>query len=430
MKVLTIISAVALFLGSTQSAFAASNSEVTNFTNQTLTVLVIIASLACTFFLIKGGYEYITSTGKPDSLEDAKTTIRNALLGFVVVLAAGVISSLLNNAFISQSTSTATDGLSLTPIVPSTPSNGLTQILLDAISGFLSSIVQSATKPLTDGILSFLTTTPSLAGNSVIFNFWLIIVGIADSLFVLVVALLGFQLMSASTFGFEEIEFKKLLPKLGLAFLLANTSIFLADWVVQMCNVLVSAVLHATGGINNALITNAFDPTSLATGTTPLIMLIFMILFVILSIVLLLFYVSRLIIIALGAVMAPLVFLLWAVPKFSDFAEISIKTYIITVFTVFVHVVIIQLASAFLTVPGQVGTNSLISILIGIGLIFTLLRTPSVMMQLAFYTAGNSMVKKVGNQIINVISTDKSDSATGGVETPGPVRTPRKVIKA
>lgn len=429
MKILTGFGAMALFLLSTTSAFAASNNEVADFSNKTLSVLIIIASIACTFFLIRGGYAYITSTGKPESLEHAKNTIRNALVGFVLVIAAGVISSLLNNAFITPINSTSSGSLSLTPIVPATTSNGLTQILLDAISGFFSSIVQSATKPLTDGILSFLTTTPSLVSNSVIFNFWLVIVGIVDSLFALVVALLGFQLMSASTFGFEEIEFKNLLPKLGLAFLLANTSIFLADWVVQMCNVLVSAVLHSTGGINGAFITNSFDPGALTNGTTPLIMLIFMILFVIVAVVLLLFYVSRLIIIALGAVLAPLIFLLWAVPKFNDFAEIAIKTYIITVFTVFVHVVIIQLASAFLTVPGQVGTNSLISILIGIGLLFTLLRTPSVMMQLAFYTAGNSMVKKVGSQIMNVMSTDKSAPAEV-VDNAPPVRTPRKVVKA
>jgi len=157
-------------------------------------------------------------------------------------------------------------------------------------------------------------------------------------------------------------------------------------------------------------------------------MLIFMILFVILAIVLLLFYVSRLIIIALGAVLSPLIFLLWAVPKFTDFAEISIKTYITAVYTIFVHVVVIQLATAFLTVPGQVGTNSLISILVGIGLLFTLLKTPSIMMQLVFYTAGNGMVKKVGGQIINVITTDKS--AAQAIEQAGAVNTPRKVIKA
>ena len=428
MKLFTVASTVALFLASTQTAFAAGNTEIANFTNQTLSVLIIIASAACTFFLIKGGYAYITSTGKPDSLEHAKTTIRNAILGLVVVLGAAVISSLLNNAFTTPTSGLTSGQISLTPIMPSTPTGGLTQILLDAISGFLQNIVQSATKPLTDGIISFLTTTPSIVSNSVIFNFWLVIVGITDSLFALVIALLGFHLMSASTFGFGEIEFKNLLPRVGLAFLAANTSIFLADWVVQSCNVLVSAVLHATGGINNALISNAFDPATLATGAAPLIILIFMILFVILAIVLLLFYVSRLIIIALGAVLSPLIFLLWTVPKFTDFAEISIKTYITTVYTIFVHVVIIQLATAFLAIPGQVGTNSLISILVGIGLLFTLLKTPSIMMQLVFYTAGNGMVRKVGGQIINVITTDKS--AARAVEQAGAVSTPRKVIKA
>lgn len=428
MRILTIFGAVTVFLTSTTLAYAASNNEITNFSSQTFSLLIIIASFACTFFLIKGGYAYITSTGKPDALEHAKTTIRNALLGFVVVLAAGVISSLLNNSFSTPTTRLTSSQLSLTPIVPLAPTGGLTQILLDAISGFLQNIVQSATKPLTDGIISFLTTTPSLVSNSVIFNFWLVIVGITDSLFALVIALLGFQLMSASTFGFAELEFKHLLPRVGLAFLFANTSIFLADWVVQSCNALVSAVLNATGGINHALISNAFDPLALVSGTAPLIMLIFMILFVILAIVLLLFYVSRLIIIALGAVLSPLIFLLWSVPKFTDFAEISMKTYIVTVFTIFVHVVVIQLATAFLTVPGQVGTNSLISILVGIGLLFTLLKTPSIMLQLVFYTAGNSLVKKVGGQIINVISTAKSAPGTAD-ETGKLAATPRKVVR-
>src|SRR3989338_9765908 len=126
MKLFTVASTVALFLASTQTAFAAGNTEIANFTNQTLNVLIIIASFACTFFLIKGGYAYITSTGKPDSLEHAKTTIRNALLGLVVVLGAAVISSLLNNAFTTPTSGLTSGQMSLTPIVPSTPTGGLT----------------------------------------------------------------------------------------------------------------------------------------------------------------------------------------------------------------------------------------------------------------------------------------------------------------
>jgi hypothetical protein len=286
--------------------------------------------------------------------------------------------------------------------------------------------VQSATKPIVNGIISFLTTTPSLTSNSVIFNFWLVIVGITDSIFAIVIALLGLHVMSASSFGFDEIEFKQLLPRIGLAFLLANTSIFLANWIIQAANALVNALIESFGGIESAWILNAFDPASLIAGTTSIITLIFMIIFVILAVVLILFYISRLILISLGAVLSPLIFLLWIIPKFSDFAEITIKTYIITVFSTFVHVVIILLASAFLTIPGQRGTNSLISILVGIGLLFTLLKTPGIMMQLVFYNSGRGMVKKVGGQIINVISTQKaSEAVTGEI-----VKTPRKVIAA
>lgn len=428
MKLLTILaSVIAIFFVNPAAAFAASNSEVASFTSNTLNVFFVFASLVATLFLIKGGYEYITSSGKPDSVEHAKLTIRNALLGLILVLGAAVISSVLNNSFTTPSSSFSQTQINLKPIVPTTPSNGLTQVLLDAIAGFMQNIVQSATKPITDGIISFLTTTPSLVSNSVIFNFWLIILGITDSLFAIVIALLGFHLMSASTFGFEEMEFKKLLPRIGLAFLGANTSIFIADWIIGVCNVLVTALLHATGGLTKAWVLTAFNPALITSAGSTILTLIFMLLFVILSIVLLLFYISRLIIIALGAVLSPLIFLLWITPKFNDLAEISIKSYMVTVFSVFIHLVIIQLASAFLAVPGQQGTNSLISILIGIGLLFTLLKTPSIMMEFIYFNSGRSILRHVGKQLINVISTSKAASATN---TAGSVKTPRKVVAA
>jgi hypothetical protein len=409
-------------------AFAAQNSEVATFTSQTLTTFIILGVIASVFFIVLAGYKYITSTGKPDAIEGAKHTLRNAIIGLVLILGAALVQSILNSAFSNPAPSTGATAISLTPIVPTTPTGGLTQVLLDAIAGFLQNIVQSATKPLVDGIISFLTTTPEMLSNSVIFNFWLIILGITDSLFAIVVALLGFHLMSASTFGFDEIEFKHLLPRVGIAFLFANTSLFWANWIVVTCNTLVRALLHATGGIEAAWILNAFNPATLTTGTTAIITLIFMLLFVILAVVLLLFYITRLILVALGAVLAPLIFLLWAVPKFSDFAEISIKAYIVMVFSIFVHVVVIQLASAFLTIPGQQGTNSLISILVGIGLLFTLLKTPGILMQLVFYNNGRGLVKKVGGQIMNVISS--SNSQAEGLASSGAKITPRKRVTA
>lgn len=64
----------------------------------------------------------------------------------------------------------------------------------------------------------FTKATPLMAQNSSVFNLWLAMVGITDVLFVVVIALLGFHVMSAASLGFDEIEIKHLLPRIGLIF--------------------------------------------------------------------------------------------------------------------------------------------------------------------------------------------------------------------
>lgn len=405
--------------------YAATTGDIGQFTSNSLSILITLASLASVVFLVKGGFTYITSTGKPHEIEHAKRVIRNALIGLVLVIGAGIFSSLLHTAFQGNSIGGGTDTLSLAPLQPVTQGSGVTQVLIDAMSGFLQNIVQSATKPLVDSIIHFLTLTPSLSSNSVVFNFWLVITGIVDTLFAIGIALLGFHFMSASTFGFEELELKQLFPRIGLAFLGANTSLFFIDWIISLCNVLIQGVLATTGGIEKAWILNAFDPASLSTGpiAPTLLTLIFMIVFILLSVVLLIFYITRLITLSVGAVLSPFIFLLWVLPGFADFAKISIKAYLITIFTLFIHVVIIQLSSAFLTIPGQVGTNSIISILVGIAMLFTLLKVPGMMLQMAFYSAANRAVRKLGGQIINVATTSVPRERTADQVT-----TPRRTV--
>ena len=384
--------------------------EVSAFTADALSLITIISLAAAVLFLIRGGYIYITSTGQPEALAEAKKTIRNALLGLVIILAANVIVSVFTGSLTGNGEGTTISNLPISQIEAVKPSGGLTQVLIDAINGFLQNVVESATKPVINGILGFLTTTPQLLNNSTITNFWLIMLGITDSLFVVVVALLGLQLMSASTFGFTEIEFKHLLPKIGLAFLCANTSLFLADYVIRAGNALVTGVLSATGGLNHAWITNAITITNVTNGTAPLIILIFLLIFLIVAIVLLFMYVTRLIVISLGAVLSPFIFLLWLLPKTADFAEMCVKSYFVSVFMVFVHVVTIQLAGSFLTLPEQNG-NSLISIAVAIGLLFTLLKIPDFMMQLILFSSRMGSIKHLGGQLMNVLSSNSASTA-------------------
>ncbi len=270
-------------------------------------------------------------------------------------------------------------------------------------------MVESSTRPVVDGVMSFLGSTPSLLTNSVIQKFWLVSLGLVDTLFVIVIALIGLQVMSASTFGFEELELSKILPRIGLAFLGANVSLFLADMVVTICNALITSILEASGGLNHMWFINAAQPASIITGATPIIILVFILIFLILSTLLLFMYISRLIFISVGAVLSPFLFLLWAMPKFADTAEMAAKTYVTGVFTIFFHVVIIQLSASYLTLPEHTN-NSLLSIAAGIGLMLTLLKTPSLLMSLVMSGVRMGSFKKIGMQIINVLTTTHNTS--------------------
>lgn len=426
-KLLNIISLLLLFTLLSVSPVYAVSAEIKQYTSNTLGMITLIATASAVFFLVKGGYQYITSSGKPDSLENARKTIRNAIIGLVIVLGASLFVSILTNAFNSSTGTTTTNAINIAPITSVKPADGLTQVLIDAVSAFLQNIVESATKPIVDGIMTFLMTTPTLLNNSVILKFWIVMLGIVDSLFVVVIALLGLHFMSASTLGFDDVELKHLLPRIGLAFLGANVSLFLADYAIVTCNALTKAVLDSTGGLNHAWVTNAITLQNITGNTAPLITLIFLLLFLIIAIVLLLMYISRLIMISLFAVLSPFIFLLWIIPKFSDFAEIAVKSYVVTVFIVFVHVVVIQLAASFLTLPEN-SNNSILSVAIAIGLFFTLLKTPSLMTQMILYTTGNNAVRKLGGQIINVISTDGGSTAQSAAKSA--VKTPRRVVRA
>lgn len=73
----------------------------------------------------------------------------------------------------------------------------------------------------------------------------------------------------------------------------------------------------------------------------------------------------------------------------------------------------IQVAASFLSLP-DAGGNSLISIALGIGLFATLLKTPGIFLQLITSHASMGIIKKVGGQMMNVISTSKTGNTHNG----------------
>ena len=371
----------------------------------TMKVLASLAAIASVFFIVNAGYLYMTSSGKPEKLENAKHVLKNALLGLVIVIAAITLTSILTNAYGTPQAAGNATLPSLEAIPATNTDSGLVDILIKAVTGFLNTIIQTIASPFLGALDYFTKSTPLMAQNPSVFNFWLAMVGIADVLLIIVIALIGFHVMSASTFGFEEIEFKHLLPRIGLIFLLMNTSIFFIDGIIALSNALITAVGKVSGATS---VWGTLTEVVKQSGGQGLGALLMMITFLIFSVILLVYYVGRLVTLFIGAVLSPIVAMVWLIPGFRDFAETAFKTYFITVFVLFVHVVILQLSASLFTGMAKSSGNdfpdTLMAMVLGLSTILVLLKTQGVMMQFSYVSMGARNMRKLGGQFMNGVS--------------------------
>ncbi|HUD06951.1 MAG TPA: hypothetical protein VMR34_03630 [Candidatus Saccharimonadales bacterium] len=142
---------------------SAAGTAMKSFVAPVVLVLGGIAGLVATFFLINGGIAYMTSSGKPDKLDHAKKVIRNALIGLVLVIGAGVLTGILTHAYTSSGGSGLNHLPALQAIQPAKTSGGLVSVLLDAIVGLFRSIIESAATPFIAALSYFTHGTPLMA---------------------------------------------------------------------------------------------------------------------------------------------------------------------------------------------------------------------------------------------------------------------------
>lgn len=382
-----------------------SQSAITTYLTPVLASLAGIASLALTFFLVQGGVLYMTSSGNPESLEHAKKVIKNALIGLVLVIGAGALTLILTHAYHQPAVSPTASLPSLTSVQPKSGGMSIVDVLVKTITGVLNNIIQAVGAPFMHALSYFTTSTPLMGENKTVFTLWLTIMGIADGLFVLVVALLGFRVMSATSLGFEEIEFKHLLPQIGVTFLLMNTSIFIIDAIIGVSN----AMIHALQtGFNVPSVWYVLTAIADKADAMGLAAMLIMLVFVVLSVILLVYYVGRLVTLYIGAALSPLIAMLWLLPGFKDFAVNAIKAYLTTVFVLFVHVVVLLLASSIfagLAVNSPNGVpDPIMALVVGLATVIALLKTQGVMMQLTYASIGPRTLRKLGGEFVNGVS--------------------------
>jgi hypothetical protein len=393
---------------------AASNS-MQSFVVPLLSVLDGIAGLFCVLGIMYSAYLFMTSAGDASRLQHAKRMLRNAIVGLVIVLAASAGTAILHHAYTSPAPGSGSKLPTVSEVQPAKSSGGWSTILIDALDGFFTDIVTSLASPILHGLAKFTEGTPLMANQTQIFNMWLVLLGIANVLFTLVVALLGFRVMSAEMFGLGDIELRTMLPQIGLIYLVMNLSIFAIDIIISLSNAVISAIYAGFPGTD---IWKALIATAVHASGLPLATLLVFIAFTVLAFMLLIFYFERLIILCLGAALSPIVILLWLLPGFRDFVNNLIRTYLVVVFVLVVHVVILMIGATFLNseLLGPTATpNPLADMLVGFAVISTLLAAQRFMVQMAIISSGANSVRNMGKQFATGyrITGDKIDDYAG-----------------
>lgn len=401
---------------------SSSGSVVSSAIAPVITDIALIGSILCTLFVIIGGYQYMTSRGNPDNLMRAKKIIKNALIGLLIVLAAALISNFLKSAYGPvASNSNANVVPSLNAIKPASSSDGLITVIIKAITGVLSSIIETVAVPFLKALSYFTSGTPLVASNHSVFDLWVSSVGIADALIVLVIMLIGIHMMGFISLGLESISLRQVLPQIGLVFLLINSSIFLIDAVISLSNVLIKAISggNATNSVWKVLSEVVNQPSAYGLAA-----LIIMTIFLVFSVILLIYYVGRIVTIYLGAILAPLVILCWLLPSLRDVAVSASKRYFSAIFVLFIHVVILQLAATLLS--GMISTSNpnpdpLMAMVIGLATLVALLKTQGVMSQLSYATIGPRMTRQIAERLVVNASylTSQASNAITSYIAPG-----------
>lgn len=405
-----------------------------SFVTPVIRGLCWLAGPVCIFFIASGGIAYMTSTGRPEKLDHAKQILKNAAIGLSIVFAAAALTAILSHAY-AGSSAAANAKLPDMSAIPLTPqSNGVIGFIIKTITGVLGDIVNFLAWPFIHSLEYFTKSTPLMADNPTVFHMWLAMTGIVDALFVLVVALLGFHVMSFSMLGLDELDLRHLLPRLCFIFLVVNTSIFAIDGIIELSNAMIHAITAANGATS---LWSTLEDVTKQSAKMGFPALLIMIVFVVFSIILVVYYIGRLITLYMGAILSPLVLLLWVVPGFRDFAETAAKVYLMAVFVLFVHVIILQLAASLVggVVVGSPThvDGSLMPMVTGLAAIIALLKTQGVMTQFAYASVGPRGMRKLGalfvtsasatvkggKAVYTTVSKSRSESSNSSGDTKG-----------
>ena len=70
--------------------------------DQLTTIGLNIGLAAAAFFILVGGFQYMSASGNPMAMERAKSSLKNAAIGFAIVLLARTLAALIQSSITAK----------------------------------------------------------------------------------------------------------------------------------------------------------------------------------------------------------------------------------------------------------------------------------------------------------------------------------------
>jgi hypothetical protein len=219
------------------------------------------------------------------------------------------------------------------------------------------------------------TANPAIVGMN------RVTIAIADALLVLIFVWAFLRSQWERSFR-AHYTLKTMLPRAMAAVVLAHFSLALAQMAIDLNNALVQAAWTAdvVGRAHQAdWLVALLNPASYAltpgTGAVSLIRLVLHVVLILMVLMLALTYVVRFALLAILLVLAPLAAIGMILPETKNYARGWVRLFEVTVFMQFAQVVVLRLASAFVTEQ----QDNLMQTLYGLAILYLVIKVPGLM---------------------------------------------------
>lgn len=276
----------------------------------------------------------------------------------------------------------------------------------EAINDWITSLVTSAINPALDLVGKTLLSAPDITDNPAVNSIWLVTLGIADSLFVLLAIVGGIIVMTHETVQ-TRYSVKEIAPRLVVAVIAANCSALIASQAISFSNALAQGVLgdgvdpgQAVGGLGRAVVSNAGEGgflIILAAAATVLCVLLGCL------------YLLRAMLVVLLVVAAPLMLACHALPQTERMASFWWRATAACLGVQIAQALVLIVGARVFFAPdgsnvlGLSATNGLIELLIMLCLFWIMLRIPAWAARLALSGGGSAHASREKSAVASVV---------------------------